>query len=183
MSSYRVVAAPISGDGTWRLRQTPYGPAALSRLRSLGVGSRHDGAGVRAVLGARPVAIAMVAAFAAASCAGPSIVPLDTRPTDSTQAENLGYSVASGAHCGNFESLDPAGTHGTWHYTCSIGDTSYDMVVFGSDPARQAGLAALGDTGAPFVAKNYYAVSVAPSGPTKAATAATAAPSLLAPFE
>lgn len=140
--------------------------------------------GVRTALGRLPVAIAMVAALAAASCAGPSIVPLDTKPTDSTQAENLGYSVASQAHCGNFESLDPAGTRGTWHYTCSIGDTSYDIVVFGSDPARQAGLVALGDIGAPFVAKDYYAVSVAPSGPSKSAAAAsTADPSLLAPFE
>jgi hypothetical protein len=139
---------------------------------------------VRAALGRRPFSVAIVAALAAASCARPSIVPLDIRPTDSTQAENLGYSVASEAHCGNFESLDLAGTQGTWRYTCSIGDTGYDIVVFGSDPARRAGLAALDETGAPFVARDYYAVSVAPSGPSKSAAAAsTAGPSLLTPFE
>ncbi len=92
--------------------------------------------------------------------------------------------MANGAHCGNFETLDLAGTEGTWHYACSIGDTGYDIVVFGSDSARQTGLAPLGNAGKPFVAKNYYAVTVAPSGPSKsAAAAATADPSLLAPFE
>jgi hypothetical protein len=131
-----------------------------------------------------PAVCAIAAALAVASCADPSIVSLDTKPADSTQAENLGYSVASGAHCGNFESLDPAGTQGTWHYTCNTGDTGYDIVVFDSDSARLTGLATLSDMGAPFVARSYYAVSVAPSGPSKSAAAGeTAAPSLLAPFE
>jgi hypothetical protein len=131
-----------------------------------------------------PIVCAIVAAVAVASCAGPSIVSLDTKPADGTQAENLGYSIASGAHCGNFETLDPAGTQETWHYACSIGDTGYDIVVFGSDEAKQTGLASLGDAGKPFVAKNYYAVTVSPSGPSKSAAAvATPNPSLLAPFK
>jgi hypothetical protein len=95
---------------------------------------------------------------------GPSIVPLDTLPRDGSQAESLAYSVASKAHCGDFETLSPAGTVGTWSYTCQIGAHSFDITVFGSDVARQSGLESVEESGRAYVAKDYYVVTVAPSG-------------------
>ena len=124
------------------------------------------------------------AAVIAAACGGPSIVPLNTKPTDVTQAENLGYSVAIKAGCGNFESLDARGQQGEWHFTCQIADTSYDIVVFGSDEARDAGIAVLKNGNRPLVTAGYYAVAVCPSGPSKsAAMEASISPSLLIPFK
>jgi hypothetical protein len=115
---------------------------------------------------------------------GPSVVPLDTVANISSQAENLAYSVASQAGCGSFEDLDPAGTQGTWHFTCQRGATSYDMVVFGGDDSRQSGLKSLQDAGHPFVAKGYYAVTILPSGSSKEeALGASLSPSLLDPFK
>jgi hypothetical protein len=129
------------------------------------------------------LATLMLAMGMLAAC-GPSIVPLDTRPRDSSQAEDLAYSVASKAGCGDFESLDPQGTEGIWHFACRIGAYSYDIVVFGSDELRESGLKSLKDSGRPYVAKDYYAVTVAPSGPSKSeALAASEPPSALDPFK
>jgi hypothetical protein len=115
---------------------------------------------------------------------GPSVVPLDTLPNNSSKAENLAYSVAANAGCGSFEDLDPAGTQETWHFACQRSTTSYDIVVFGSDDSRRSGLKSLQDAGHPFVAKGYYAVTVAPSGSSKEeALGASPSPSLLDPFK
>ena len=120
----------------------------------------------------------------ATQACGPSVVPLDTLPNNSSQAEDLAYSVATKASCGSLEGLDPAGTQGTWHFTCQRGAASYDIGVFGGDGSRQSGLKSLQDAGHPFVAKGYYAVTVVPSGSSKEeALGASPSPSLLDPFK
>jgi len=134
----------------------------------------------------RGFAIILYAALLAGvmqACGGPSVVPLDALPSDSSQGENLAYSVATKAACGSLDKLDPAGTQGTWHFTCQKGATSYDIAVFGGDASRRSGLKALQDAGDPFVAKGYYAVTIAPSGASKdAAAGASPISSLLDPF-
>ncbi len=111
---------------------------------------------------------------------GPSIVALDTRPNNSSQAENLAYSVASKANCGSLEALDPVGTREKWGFACQTSTTSYTIEVFGSDESRRSGLQSLRDGGQPYVAKGYYAVSVAPNAATKEeALRASPPPSLL----
>jgi hypothetical protein len=98
---------------------------------------------------------------------GPSVVALDTLAENPSQAENLAYSVATEAGCGSFEDLDPAGTQEMWHFSCQGSTAAYDIVVFGSDASRRSDLKALQDAGDPYVAKGYYAVTVAPSGTSK----------------
>jgi len=98
---------------------------------------------------------------------GPSVVPLDTLASNSSQADNLASSVAGSAGCGSFEALGPASTQASWGFTCQMADASYDIVVFGSDDARRSGLKAFQDAGRPYVGKGYYAVTVALTGATK----------------
>ena len=114
---------------------------------------------------------------------GPSVVSLDTLANNGSQAENLAHSVATQAGCGSFEGLDLAGTRETWHFTCQMNTASYDIVVFGSDDSRRAGLKSLQDAGKPYAAKGYYAVTVAPSGASKEeALRASPSQTLLDPF-
>lgn len=128
--------------------------------------------------------LAVVLLIGVTQACGPSEVPLDTLANDSSQAENLAYSVAINAGCGSFEDLDPAGTQGTWHFTCQRGATSFDIGVFGGDDSRRSGLKSLQDAGHPFLAKGYYAVTVVPSGSSKEeALGASPSPSLLDPFK
>jgi len=115
---------------------------------------------------------------------GPSVVALDILANNGSQAENLAYSVATQAGCGSFEGLDLAGTRETWHFTCQRSTVSYDIVVFGSDDARRAGLKSLLDASKPYAAKGYYAVIVAPSGASKEeALRASPSQTLLDPFK
>lgn len=115
---------------------------------------------------------------------GASVVALDTLANDSSQAGNLAYYVATEAGCGSFEGLDPAGTQETWHFTCQRSTAAYDIVVFGSEDSRRSGLKSLQDAGHPYVAKGYYAVTVAPSGASKEeALRASPSQALLDPFK
>jgi hypothetical protein len=127
---------------------------------------------------------ATVLLVGATQACGPSVVALDTLANDSSQAEKLAYSVASQAGCASFEGLDPAGTQATWHFTCQRSPAAYDIVVFGSEDSRRSGLKSLQDAGNPYVAKGYYAVTVAPSGTSKAeALRASPSQTLLDPFK
>lgn len=131
----------------------------------------------------RDVLVGALVVLAAQAC-GPSAVPLDTLPGNPSEAENLAYSVAENADCGTLEALDPAGQQEPWHFACQTSNASYDIVVFGSDTSRQSGLHSLQDKGSPYVAKDYYAVTIVPSGPSKQAVLeASPDPSLLDPFK
>jgi hypothetical protein len=108
---------------------------------------------------------------------GPSNVPLDTLPYTRGQAGDLANSIASNASCENLEELDPAGTQGSWDFTCQRGDVTFDISIFGGDDARQAEVRQLAASGGLYVAKSYYAVTVAFPG-----AAGKTTPTLLDPF-
>ena len=102
-------------------------------------------------------------------------LPPDTLPANASQAEDVAFSVASNAGCGEFEGGPPSSAAATWTFSCSIGDVPYDITVFGGNDARTAGLAELRADGRPFVAKAYYAVTALRTGASKEA-ALTATP-------
>ena len=86
-------------------------------------------------------------------------LPPDTLPTNASQAEDVAFSVASNAGCGNFDNELPAVSSVSWRFGCDIGNVPYGIYVYGGDEARSAGLAELRADGRPFVAKAYYAVT------------------------
>jgi hypothetical protein len=111
-------------------------------------------------------------------------LPPDTLPTNASQAEDVAFSVASNAGCGNFDNELPPVSSTSWRFGCDIGDTPYAIYVYGGDQERAAGLAALRADGRPFVAKAYYAVTVLRSETTKrdAFTATPPPESIMDPF-
>jgi hypothetical protein len=92
-------------------------------------------------------------------------LPTDTLATNEAQAEDVAFSVASNAHCGDFDSeyafRDP------WMFECTIGDVWFQIFVYGSDQSRSADLARLQADGRPYVAKAYYAVTAIPTSASK----------------
>jgi hypothetical protein len=111
-------------------------------------------------------------------------LPPDTLPTSASQAEDVAFSVASNAGCGNFDGGFPESSPPAWVFECTIRDVPYGIYVYGGDEARSAGLAELRADGRPFVAKAYYAVTVLRSETTKhdAFTATPPPESILDPF-
>ena len=103
--------------------------------------------------------------------------PLTPCPTTGGKAGDLANAIASNASCENLEELDPAGTQGSWDFTCQRGDVTYDISIFGGDDARQAEVRQLAASGGLYVAKSYYAVTVAFPG-----AAGKTTPTLLDPF-
>ena len=94
-------------------------------------------------------------------------LPPDTLPTTASQAEDVAFSVASNAGCGNFDNELPPLSPAAWVFGCSIGDVPYAIYVYGGDEARSAGLAELRADVRPFVAKAYYAVTAVSTGASK----------------
>ena len=94
-------------------------------------------------------------------------LPPDTLPTTASQAEDVAFSVASNAGCGDFDNELPALSPVAWRFGCSIGDVPYAIYVYGGDEARSAGLAELHADGRPIVAKAYYAVTAVATGASK----------------
>jgi len=94
-------------------------------------------------------------------------LPPDTLATNSAQAEDVAYSVASNTSCGKFDADLPEVSVDSWQFECTIGDVLYRMYVYGGDEARSKGLAQLQADGRPYVAKAYYAVTAVPYGPSK----------------
>ena len=88
-------------------------------------------------------------------------LPPDTLATTESQAEDVAFSIAANAGCGEFDG-DEAPTDvsaDTWQFDCTMGDVSYHIFVYGSDQARSAGLAGLKANGRPYVAKAHYSVT------------------------
>jgi len=94
-------------------------------------------------------------------------LPPDTLATTASQAEDVAFSVASNAGCGNFDNELPPPSPAAWRFGCSIGDVPYAIYVYGGDEARSAGLAELHADGRPIVAKAYYAVTAVATGASK----------------
>ena len=90
-------------------------------------------------------------------------LPPDTLATNASQAEDVAFSIASNAGCGNFDSELPAVSPTSWRFGCDIGNNTYAIYVYGGDRERAAGLAQLRAEGWPFIAKAYYAVVVIPT--------------------
>src|SRR5450759_394547 len=63
-------------------------------------------------------------------------LPPDTLPATASQAEDVAFSVASNAGCGNFDSGFPPSSPAAWVFECSIGDAPYGIYVYGGDEAR-----------------------------------------------
>jgi hypothetical protein len=109
-------------------------------------------------------------------------LPTDTLATNESQAEDVAYTVASNAGCGAFYTeyaiQDP------WMFECMIGQSLYQIFIYGSDQSRSADLARLQGDGRPYVAKAYYAVTAPKGGVDKfAAMVATPPPaSIMDPF-
>jgi len=93
-------------------------------------------------------------------------LPPDTLPTTASQAEDVAFTVASDAGCGEFDSDLPQGSD-AWQFDCTIGDVLYRIDVYGGDQARSQGRAQLQADGRPYVAKAYYAVTSVAHGPSK----------------
>jgi hypothetical protein len=112
-------------------------------------------------------------------------LPSDTLASGETQAEDVAFSIASNAGCGEFDGDEAPNdvSASTWQFDCEIGDVSYRIFVYGSDQARSAGLAGLQDDGRPYVAKAYYAVTTLVTEAAGQTTPATPPPaSILDPF-
>jgi hypothetical protein len=111
-------------------------------------------------------------------------LPPDTLATNSAQAEDVAYSVASNADCRSFEN-DLQQSADSWMYACRISDVQYIIYVFGSDNARSQGLAQLQADGRPYVAKAYYAVTATRGGVDKFAAMSASPPptSIMDPFK
>jgi hypothetical protein len=90
-------------------------------------------------------------------------LPPDTLPRTAAQAEDVAYSIASNAGCGNFDNELPPVSPTSWRFGCDIGNTSYAIYVYGGDQERATGLSELRADGRPFVAKAYYAVTAIPT--------------------
>ena len=89
-------------------------------------------------------------------------LPPDTLATTETQAEDVAFSVASNAGCGEFDGDEAPNdvSANTWQFDCRVGDFPYRIFVYGSDQARSTGLAGLQVGGRPYAAKAYYAVTL-----------------------
>jgi hypothetical protein len=110
-------------------------------------------------------------------------LPPDTLATNSAQAEDVAYSVASTADCRSFENdLDQSAD--SWMFACRISDVRYVIYVYGSDKARSQGLAQLQSYGRPYVTKAYYAVTAPQGGVDKFAAMSASPPpqSIVDPF-
>jgi hypothetical protein len=90
-------------------------------------------------------------------------LPPDTLPTNASQAEDVAFSIATNAGCGNFDNELAPVSPTSWRFGCDIGNNTYVIYVYGGDRERATGLAALRADGRPFVAKAYYAVTAIPT--------------------
>jgi hypothetical protein len=112
-------------------------------------------------------------------------LPPDTLPTTASQAEDVAFSLASNAGCGNFDNELPPVSPTSWRFGCDIGNVPYAIYVYGGDDARSQGLAELRADGRPFVAKAYYAVTALRTETTKhdAFTATPPPDAIMDPFK
>jgi len=111
-------------------------------------------------------------------------LPPDTLPKNEAQAEDLAYSVASNAGCGDFDSEVAGADPHTWQFSCSIDGVWYNIFAYDGDATRSADLARLQSDGRPYVARAYYAVTVPPQGVGKDDLLAATPPpgSIMDPF-
>jgi hypothetical protein len=99
----------------------------------------------------------------------------DAMPTSTEGARHLAQAVASKGSCGSFEDYTFDRARDTWVFTCQKPGLSFEIVAYGSEDARSAGIKALDTSRTTYVAKDFYAVAVAASEPGNAVDSALAA--------
>ena len=148
----------------------PRGYHGSGRMRSAGLRSQSGSNMSRIVVvvsGVLAVVVAEALLFASGRGMFHGRLPPDTLATNEAQAEDVAFSVASNAGCGDFDTEQTYAFDGAWQFGCTIGDSWYRIYVYGGDPTRSQGLAQLKADGRPYVAKAYYAVATVPYGATK----------------
>jgi len=68
-------------------------------------------------------------------------VSLDTRPSDSSMAQQLASTVAARAQCSSFESLDPPS--GEWIFGCAIDEHPFTIYTVPNAEKKKAAVDAL----------------------------------------
>ena len=90
-----------------------------------------------------------------------SATPLDTIPTNADKARRLAQTVASNGGCGSFEDYNVNRAKDTWVFTCQKQEMTFEIVAYGSEDARSAGIKTLEVCcRTAYFAKNFYTVAV-----------------------
>ena len=97
-------------------------------------------------------------------------------PTNAEGARQLARTVASNGGCDGFEDYNFNRAKDTWVFTCQKPGMSFEIVAFGSQDARSAGIKALDTSNTTYFARSFYSVAVVASG-------SGSADSALAPFK
>ena len=97
-------------------------------------------------------------------------------PTNAENARQLARTVASNGGCRGFEDYNFNRAKDTWVFTCQKPGMTYEIVAYGSEDARSAGIKTLDGDRAAYFAKNFYTVAVVAFGSDSADAA-------LAPFK
>ncbi len=104
--------------------------------------------------------IAAILLGLAAACSTSPPVQANATPTNIQDARQLAQTVANNASCGSFEELGAAPVSATWVFTCQKTGSSFEITIFGSREAKDAGIASLDNRNATYFSKNSYAVTV-----------------------
>jgi hypothetical protein len=100
----------------------------------------------------------------------------DTMPTNADSARRLAQTVASNGACGSFEDYNFNRAKDTWVFTCQKQEMTFEIVAYGSEDARSAGMRTLDECcRTAYFVKNFYAVEIVAFGSDSADVA-------LAPF-
>jgi hypothetical protein len=85
----------------------------------------------------------------------------DTMPTNADSARRLAQTVASNGACGSFEDYNFNRAKDTWVFTCQKQEMTFEIVAYGSEDARSAGIKTLNECcRTAYFAKNFYAVAI-----------------------
>jgi hypothetical protein len=96
-------------------------------------------------------------------------------PTSTESARQLAQAIAANADCGGFEDYNFNRARDTWVFTCQTPSNSFEIVAYGSEEARSAGIRSLDAGTNPHLTKHFYAVAVMTSaGPGSTDAALTA---------
>jgi hypothetical protein len=104
------------------------------------------------------ILLALTAACSAASAT-------DTVPTNADSARQLAQTVASNGSCGSFEDYNFNRAKDTWVFMCQKQEMTFEIVAYGSEDARSAGIKTLDECcRTAYFVKNFYAVEIVTFG-------------------
>ncbi len=105
----------------------------------------------------------VVALFWLATACSSSAAATDTMPTNADNARQLAHTVASNGGCDGFEDYNFNRAMDMWVFTCQKQGTSFEIVAYGSQEARSAGIKSLSDRNTAYFSRNFYTVAVVAS--------------------